>query len=109
MTTQEHFSACVEYIKRNLEHWEIEKGWDFIGKRMGLPNELAGRIYDLIDDYTEDNDLPDDWWNDYEVEDFFMEKSNDEFTTLYYEDEASFYAAFKKEKILQWIYMMKIK
>ena len=36
-----------------------------------------------------------------EMEDFFMEKSNDEFTTLYYEDEASFYAAFKKEKILQ--------
>jgi hypothetical protein len=44
---------------------------------MGLPNELAGHIYDLIDDYTEDNDLTDDWWDDYDVEDFFMEIEND--------------------------------
>lgn len=73
---ESHFERCVEYIKEHLEHWEIEQGWDYIGKRMGLPNELEGRIYDLIDEYTEDNDLTDDWWNDYDVEDFFLEIEN---------------------------------
>ena len=72
-----HFAKCVEYIKEHLEHWEIEQGWSYIGKRMGLPNELVGRIYDLIDDFTEDNDLTDDWWNDYDAEDFFMEIENE--------------------------------
>jgi hypothetical protein len=74
---ENHFERCVDYIKRNLEHWEIEQGWDYIGKRMGLPNELEGRIYDLIDEFTEDNDLTDDWWDNYDVEDFFMEIDND--------------------------------
>lgn len=74
---ESHFERCVEYIKEHLEHWEIEQGWDYIGKRMGLPNGLVGRIYDLIDDFTEDNDLTDDWWNDYDAEDFFMEIDNE--------------------------------
>jgi hypothetical protein len=72
-----HFDRCVAYIKEHLEHWEIEQGWSYIGKRMGLPNGLVGRIYDLIDDFTEDNDLTDDWWDNYDVEDFFMEIDND--------------------------------
>lgn len=72
-----HFELCVSYIKEHLEHWEIEEGWSYIGKRMGLPNELEGRIYDLIDEYAEDNDLPDDWWSLYDVEELFMEIEND--------------------------------
>lgn len=71
------FEHAVAYIKEHLEHWEIEKGWDYIGKRMGLPNELEGRIYDLLDDFTIDNDLADGWWEDYDAEDFFMEIEND--------------------------------
>lgn len=71
-----HFELCVSYIKANLEHWEIEQGWSCIGKRMGLPHALVGRIYDLIDDFTELYELTDDWWNDYDVEDFFMEIEN---------------------------------
>lgn len=74
---EDHFTKCVEYIKANLEHWEIEEGWSYIGKRMPIPNELAGRIYDLIDEYAEDNDLPDDWWSLYDVEELFMEIEND--------------------------------
>jgi hypothetical protein len=76
-TDDDHFERCVAYIKANLEHWEIEEGWSYIGKRMGLPNELEGRIYDLIDEYAEDNDLPDDWWSLYDVEELFMEIEND--------------------------------
>ena len=65
------FFKCVAYIKANLEHWEIEKGWSSIGNRMPLPNDIAGHIYDLIDDYTEDNELTDDWWSCCDIEDFF--------------------------------------
>ncbi len=72
----EHFASCVDIIKSQLESWQIKQGWNYIGKRMGLPNELAGRIYDIVDEYTEDNDLPDTWFEDYDAEDFFMEIDN---------------------------------
>ena len=71
---ENHFKLAVEYIKQNLEHYEIEKGWDYIGKRMGLPNEIEDKIYDLLEEYGEDNDLPEGWYLEYgDIEDFFME------------------------------------
>lgn len=72
-----HFERCVAYIKANLEHWEIEEGWAEIGKRMPLPYHLQSKILDLLDDFTEDNELTDDWWIDYDLEDFFMEIDNE--------------------------------
>ena len=69
-----HFKRAVEYIRQNLEQYEIEKAWTYIGRRMGLPNEIEDKIRDLLDDYGEDYDLGEDWWYDeYDIEDFFME------------------------------------
>ena len=41
---------------------------------MGLPNEIEDKIYDLLEEYGEDNDLPEGWHLEYgDIEDFFME------------------------------------
>lgn len=71
-----HFAKCVEYIKANLEPYDIQRGWAEIGKRMPLPQDIADKIFDLIDDYNNDNELTDDWWDDFDAEDFFMEIDN---------------------------------
>ena len=69
-----HFKRAVEYVKQNLEHYEIEKAWTFIGRRMGLPCEVEDKIHDLLEEYGEDNDLPEGWYLEYgDIEDFFME------------------------------------
>lgn len=69
----DHFASCVDIIKSHLESWQIERGWAFIGNREPLPSDIAGCIYDIVDEYTEDNGLTDDWWGDFDAEDFFME------------------------------------
>ena len=71
-----HFASVVDIIKSQLESWEIEQGWYFIGCREPLPTTTADKIQDIVDEYTEDNDLPEDWCSDYEVEDYFMEIDN---------------------------------
>lgn len=72
----EHFASCVDLIKSSLEHWQIERGWAFIGNRMGLPSDITDKIWDIVVEYTEDNDLPETWHEDYDAEDFFMEIDN---------------------------------
>lgn len=62
----------TEFLKSRLEPWEIQKGWSFIGERMGLPYELEEKIRDLLDEYGEDNELDEDWYLEYgDIEDFF--------------------------------------
>lgn len=64
----------TEFLKSRLEPWEIQQGWSYIGKRMGLPYELEEKIRDLLDEYGEDNDLDEDWYLEYgDIEDFFMD------------------------------------
>ena len=62
----------TEFLKSRLEPWEIQKGWSYICKRMGLPYELEEKIRDLLDEYGEDNELDEDWYLEYgDIEDFF--------------------------------------
>jgi len=74
MMKKNHFKRAVKYIKQNLEQYEIEKAWTYIGRRIGLPCEIEDKIYDLLEEYGEDNDLPEGWHLEYgDIEDFFME------------------------------------
>lgn len=71
-----HFASVVDIIKSHLESWQIERGWAFIGNREPLPTDITDRIWDIVVEYTDDNDLPDTWHEDYDAEDFFMEIDN---------------------------------
>ena len=60
------------FLKSRLEPWEIQQGWDSIGKRMGLSCELEGKIRDLLNEFGEDNGLEEDWYLEYgDIEGFF--------------------------------------
>lgn len=69
-----HFKRAVEYIKQNLEQYEIDHGWHSIGMRQPIPCEISDKIADLLEEYGEDNGLPEGWYLEYgDIEDFFME------------------------------------
>ena len=74
MAKKNHFKRAVEYIKQNLEQYEIEHGWHCIGMRQPIPCEISDKISDMLEEYGEDNGLPEGWHMEYgDIEDFFME------------------------------------
>lgn len=45
--------ACKELKARILES---------IGERRPMPGDIANKLYDLMEEYGEDNNLPEGWW-----------------------------------------------
>ncbi len=65
---------ALDYIRQNLEQYEIDYCWHNIGRRLPIPTDIMLKISDLLDEYGEDNDLPEGWWMNYgSIEDIFME------------------------------------
>lgn len=74
----EQIKSAVDYLRDNLERYEIEMGWHYIGKREPIPVELEDKIYNLLEEWGDDNDLPECWWEEYgDIEDIFMMIEND--------------------------------
>lgn len=70
--------CAADYVAQNLEPWEIEEGWFYIGQREPIPADLEAKIFDLLEEYGVDNDLPECWWGEYgDIEDIFMLIEND--------------------------------
>ena len=73
-----NITAAVDYVRGNLEQYEIEEGWVYIGRREPIPAELESKIFDLLEEYGVDHDLPECWWGDFgDIEDIFMLIDND--------------------------------
>lgn len=65
---------AINFVRDNIKPFEIEEGWHYIANRQPLPSSISNKIYDLLEEYGDDNDLPEGWWENYcELEDFFME------------------------------------
>ena len=68
-----NINAAADYVRDNLERWEINMGWHYIGRREPIPTELEDKIYDLLEEFGDDNDLPECWWEEFgDIEDVFM-------------------------------------
>lgn len=52
----------LAFVKANIKEWEIAEGWDFIERHYPIPNELEDKIYDLCEEFSDDNDMPEGWW-----------------------------------------------
>ena len=73
-----NITAAVDYVRGNLEHYEIEEGWVYIGRREPIPAKLESKIFDLLEEYGVDHDLPECWWGYFgDIEDIFMLIDND--------------------------------
>ena len=76
-----HFKKAIEYVREN-------KGWSDAEEQVALADmdefrcplsharcgeEIADNISDLMEEYGEDNDLPEGWWLNYvgDAEDIF--------------------------------------
>lgn len=76
MTLQEHYNAAIDYVAQNIDRMEYEAAMTRIGKwRCPLifaSGTINNQISDLMEDYTLDNDLHEDWWFDFgDIEDIF--------------------------------------
>lgn len=78
MKLKEHFDKAVEYVKQNVDEIDIMFAWKYIDKcrcplRMAHAN-LANYITKMMDEYGQDNSLPEDWWLKFGDEEFVFEK-----------------------------------
>lgn len=73
-TLNEEVVNAINFVRDNIKPFEIEAGWYYIANRQPLPSTINNKICDLLEEYGDDNDLPEGWWeNDCEIEDIFME------------------------------------
>jgi len=73
-TTNKDIINAIEYLRSNIQAFEIEEGWYYISNRQPIPSTLESKIFDLLEEYGADNDLPELWWEKYcDIEDFFIE------------------------------------
>jgi hypothetical protein len=71
MTNKKHFEKAIEYVREN-KTWSNaceQHAWELI-ERFRCPisqasDEIDGAIADLMNDYGEMHDLPEDWWWDF--------------------------------------------
>ena len=71
-----HLDLAIQYVKENKtwKDYDEAKALDCINNRLPLPAEIKVKIAELMDEYGEANDLPEDWWCDQATEEdiFFM-------------------------------------
>lgn len=77
MTIEE---KAIRYIKKNKTWSDAEEqvALDRIGSfrsnlRFASP-EISSEIYDLLEEFGAENDLPENWWLEYGDEDYFFMK-----------------------------------
>ena len=72
------FEKALQYVRENVNEIEVSLAIDKMDKwRCPLAQancSLADRIYDLMEEYGEDNDLPEGWWlDDGDLDDIIFE------------------------------------
>ena len=73
-TSNKHIIEAINLARANVEQFEIEEGWYYISRREPIPTKIQDKLYDFLEEYGDDNDLPENWWAEYcDLEDFFME------------------------------------
>lgn len=79
---EEHLKNAIEYVKEHIhgrvKDYEFERAYDIMDEcRCPLDHAsdtIVDAIRDLMDDYTLDEDLPEDWWYEHtDIEDIFWE------------------------------------
>lgn len=66
---------AIAYILKNHQWTDAEEqcALDGIGAHRNLPQFIETEIYDLLEEYGEDNDLPEGWWMEYgDIDDIFL-------------------------------------
>ena len=56
-----------------LADYEVAEALEAIGNKMPIPSGIADKLIDGMEEYGEDNDLPEGWWMEYgDEEDVFF-------------------------------------
>lgn len=67
---------AIAYVRKNKtwKDWEDAQALDNINNREPIPIRISEEIYDLMEEWSEDNDMPENWWLvEMDEEDIFLE------------------------------------
>lgn len=69
-----HIDKAVQYVQENVDYKELESAVKQMAERReplySVNPKLCDSIYDLMEEYGADNNLPEGWWlNDMDEED----------------------------------------
>lgn len=62
-----HFEKAVAYVRENVDMAEVAQAIVKMGEKNPLfriNHTLCDQIYDLMEEYGEEHDLPEGWWLD---------------------------------------------
>lgn len=61
-----HLEQAIAYVKDNVRELHVldvfNQMYDQHSSLNAIAPDLSDRIYDLMEEYGEDNDLPENWW-----------------------------------------------
>lgn len=73
----------MKAIERAIQYVRNNKTWsdaaeavalEELGKRLPLPERIENEIHDLMEEWSDDNDMPEEWWyNEMDETDIFYE------------------------------------
>lgn len=73
---ENHINKAIKFVRENIDNSSIIDAWGKIDKfrcPLDMANpQLYDDIYDLMEEYGMDNDLPEMWWASYyDIEEIF--------------------------------------
>lgn len=70
-TIDELIVDAVNYVRDNKtwSAWEDDQALDCINNREPIPHKIADEIYDLMEEWGEEHNLPENWWGEFKTED----------------------------------------
>lgn len=71
-----HLEKAVAYVRKNVDMADVAHATAKLGEREPLfriNHTLCDDIYDLMEEYGADHDLPEGWWlNEYDEEEILL-------------------------------------
>lgn len=68
-----NIDRAVDFLRNNISRKDIEDEWEWIEQdRCSLSYKMRDKIVDLMDEFTTDNELKEDWWQElFDEQDIF--------------------------------------
>lgn len=97
--TERQFNEAAEYANKQLKDWQVAEALDFINNRMPIPNETAAILYDAMEEWCDDNGLPEGAWLEWgDIEDVFFAYDETEQSSLTDKQKASELLSFMEDE-----------
>lgn len=70
-TSEKILKDAIQYVRDNKtwDEGEEQHAWNLIGLKMPIPCYITDAIHDLMEEFSEAEEIPEGWWLEYMDED----------------------------------------